>query len=321
MVANERVPMCPICEAGKEETEVADEPLEEHYEEIPFLTEQRDIERFETGRTELRHRVPLKGVKAEYRRPQSGDPMDCSMPGKHRHWHGYVVETLCGLTLRIGVVCGRDTIVDFGRVENRTARSREYQGFLSSVRTQLQDLRQRYGDAVERERRIWAFRRYLNDELPGLVKDFAQHWRERRVKTAAEQIAGIELWDYARPEVSTLGPDLRELEIEAGGWGDVPPAWSTQQGFRDRVRRLDRKVNDFLDWARRASVLLTREGMARACVVLDSRTRTESVEVFDASLGRMVTRQNEVFRRVYERYNATNEGIVDDDGRVTPVRW
>lgn len=313
MSINERLPMCSRCEGIPS----ADEGAEEHFEQVPYLDAREAVERYITVPTDTRHRVHLSAVKAEYQLP---DPIDCSIQGAHRHNHGYVVETRCGMLLRLGSNCSSKLIDGFSRLERRTAQSREYHRFLDAMRTQLRELRQRFGDAVENERRFWAFRQYLTRESPELVARFKRHWNERASKRVVEQIPGIELWDFERVEVSRQGPMLREMELISESWGGAPPPWSEQQRFRDQVRAVRERVEDFTGWARRAGVLLTRAGMEHGCEVLDSRMRTESTTVFDRQLGREVVRQEEVFRRVHDRFRTTDEGILDDT-RLIRVAW
>lgn len=299
----ERYKPCPECESlsASNDAEI------EHYEGFAYLRDPAELERFQLVSTDLRHRIAVNDVLAEYSMPLD---IQCSMlPRGHRHRDGYIVRTRCGVVLKLGSQCGRHLIDNFVQVERTAKRAREYTTFVPTMQERLRVLRARYGEAVAYQKRLWAFREFLGAEAQVMAQEFENAYRVRNDAGEAAKIPGIELWNWEMPPIDRFGSRLRSLEFELDGWREKPPGITEQKEIRKRLAAIEDGVTDFLQWARVAALLVSREGMERACVVLDSSWEDTHTTAFDGRAGRMVGRTVSSFRRTRDRFHVTEDGL------------
>ena len=313
MAASDRYPPCSECE----KVAVDDDVERDHYEELFIAKTPKDLERFDIATSAERHQISVEDVLAQYK---FAEETLCSMPRRHRHRLGYVARTRCGLVLSMGSECGQHLIEGFSRAETYVRRATQYARFHEQAADRLSRLRNDFARATELEARIWGARKFIEEEIPMLASQLRERFKIRRSIAAIERIPGIELWDYDRPGADRYRSVLRGLELRSRR-DDDPLTFSQRSGILSEIKELERAVADFLAWATAAAVLLTREGMARACEVIDSEVEDVTTSAFDPNLGRASTRTVSVLRRKRDQFVVTNEGFLVDGRRTVPFTW
>lgn len=144
--------------------------------------------------------------------------------------------------------------------------------------------------ALFEERRLVAFRAYLDADAPLLARELRGAWARRHEVHPLERIPGVDLWDELRPRLPHAAPEHAA------------------------------RVADCLSWVRAAAPLLTREGFADACRVLDSEWVEVDVRAFCVATGEFVPSALAVFKRTRERFVVTDSGV-EVLGRLTAIVW
>lgn len=310
---NSPLPRCEACEA------IATPSEPDSYAELDLYTDPSDVDAHKPLPANAAHRLDSEGVLAVYR---LSERIPCSMPGRHPHAEGLVVRARCGIVLNIGSDCGRKHIEGFAAIDAYASQAREYHSFLGEVRAQIIAQRARVAVIDESISRLFAFRRWLAGCAPALEAHLRNRWLERSSLRPAEVPRGVELWNYQQRDASRERSDLRSLELELDAWTEKLPPLNEQRRHRGRVKDLRERLDALEMWIRAASMMATQDGMNLAIVGFDSKWQVVDRVAFDARTGQQTTRKDEVFTRVFHRYDVDASGIIDmETGEAFPVTW
>jgi hypothetical protein len=175
--------------------------------EVPWLRTSRDVDEYPnlTRSTNTRHVIAHDKLLGRYDFRGNDWRAACSFPGGHLHAMGYVVQTVCGLTLVIGHKCG-ETWVDGLKHATRRASDRDrYDAQRQAMRRMIEELP---GILPDRTRctHLLELRRAINDALPHI----AQQLRE----PSERRFSGLTLWRDRAPAVQELHQDFLRLTEE-----------------------------------------------------------------------------------------------------------
>jgi hypothetical protein len=290
--------VCKTCEASY----VADAAPAEDFERLAHIESPEQLAEFRPTTTDVTHLMNVDEVIGEY---GFREKVKCSFD-EHRHQVGYLVRTRCGLVLQLGGTCAGKTIANFRLVKARLDDRRAYWRFLDVEREESSRMREQF-------ERISATETYLGD-----LWDALNGARALRREASLE----FSLWRTGNADrLRDVGPDLRQLLGWLDQWRNPPPL-GEQRRYTKQRKAMQARLDALANLVAKPAQLLSRTGMQRFILGLESEETQVRVERFDPLRGHEVVRYEVRSVRVSHRWDTTDSGIVDHaSGRVLPFAW
>ena len=165
----------------------------------PWLKTPADVMSFPgfVGHTDERHVVTFDKVLAKYDFG-AGAEVACGLPGRHRHSRGYVVQTVCGLVLSFGHVCGDRWVDGLADAARQIREAETYYAARKAIAEHFSTLPSLL-PSVCTSIALKEFRAHFEREFPDVGE---------ALRSSPRRFRGAALWEQRPADVAQLHRDL-----------------------------------------------------------------------------------------------------------------
>lgn len=224
-----------------------------------------------------------------------GEFVECSLKGRHLHAYGIVQKTLCGLTLNMGKVCGKKSIINFDQLMGDVRRRTGFHSDLVRVAQWPQGFEVRLAEIrprLDALRRVWT-------QLDGLLPDVLRELERRRklearglevqlpytsseedAKRGPARLAGLAILDAPHHRSAELQTRLEKFRGEHAST-HLDRAGTTK--LQRLATQADKALEAARAWSREAAEFITESNLRLVAIAMSFGTVESTPEGISVS--------------------------------------